>query len=127
MIERSDNTQEHIGVLKVVRKEIEKIREKYGKRADKEREKINNVYVTVKGEKCHTVEEINEWYRCAYITCSQADKYIAKLEEKQEKAGLKDYLTKSEHVCKILDNYLYNLSCEIMEETCKEKKEGEDK
>ena len=41
--------QEQIEALEVVKKEIIKINEKYRKKAEKERAKVNNVYVTVKG------------------------------------------------------------------------------
>ena len=104
---------EQTEALLTVRNEIIKINEKYHKKAEKERAKVNNVYVTVRGEKCYTEAEINEWYESDYITCKQADKYIERLEQKKEKAGQKDYYTKSERVVSILNNIIHNFSSEI--------------
>ena len=78
---------EDIKAIDTIVNELRKIREKYEKRAEREREKVSNVYVTVKGEKCYTEDDINAWYQCDYITSSQCDKFIEKLEEKQKKAG----------------------------------------
>ena len=120
-----DNQEEMLESLETVEKEIKKIYEKYRQKAEKERAKVNDVYVTVKGEKCYTEADINAWYEGDYISCSQSDKYIEKLMKKREKAGLKDYLTKSEHVCKYLDGILYNLESEIEDIKYRnEKKEG---
>ena len=63
---------EELEALEAAREEIVKIKVRYQKKAAKEREKIHDVFITVCGEKCHTEAEINEWYACDYITCSQA-------------------------------------------------------
>ena len=103
-----------IEALEIVKEEISKLLGKYKPRAEKEREKLNNVFITVQGEKCYTEEEINDWYRCDYISCSQADKYIEKLEEKKKKAGLiGSNDTKSERICSILNVLSHNLTVEI--------------
>ena len=100
--------------LEITRNEYRKLREKYRKKAIKERQKVEDVYVVVCGEKCHTEEEINDWYATDYITCEQSDKFIEKLNKKKAAAGEKDgLLTKSEAVCKILDNSILNLEMEI--------------
>lgn len=104
---------EQIESLLTIRDELMKIREKYKKRADKERAKVNNVYVTVSGEKCYTEDDINAWYMSDYITLKQCDKYIEKLEQKKEKAGQKDYMTKSERIVSIFDGYLTSIANEI--------------
>lgn len=104
---------EELKALEVAREEIIKIKVRYQKKATKEREKVNNVYVTVRGEKCYTEAEINEWYESDYITCKQADKYIERLEQKKEKAGQKDYFTKSERIYNVLESITNNLSLEI--------------
>lgn len=69
---------EDIKAIDTIVNELRKIREKYEKRAEREREKVSNVYVTVKGEKCYTEDDINAWYQCDYITSSQCDKFIEK-------------------------------------------------
>ena len=80
--------------LQTVRDEYEKIREKYKKKAIKEREKVNDVYVMVCGEKCYTDAEINDWYANDYITCEQSDKYIERLNKKKTIAGHTGMVTK---------------------------------
>lgn len=80
---------EDIKAIDTIVNELRKIREKYEKKAVKEREKVSSVYVTVKGEKCYTEDDINAWYQCDYITSSQCDKFIEKLEEKQKKLDRK--------------------------------------
>ena len=52
----------NLQVLETVKTEYIKLRDKYQKKAIKEREKVNDVYVMVCGEKCYTESEINEWY-----------------------------------------------------------------
>lgn len=109
--------------LQTVRDEYEKIREKYKKKAAKEREKVNDVYVIVCGEKCYTESEINDWYANDYITCEQSDKYIEKLNKKKSAAGQTDMTTKSERVCRILDNTIDSLALEIRDIKIKEEQE----
>ena len=109
--------------LQTVRDEYRKIKDKYQKKAVKEREKVNDVYVLVRGEKCYTESEINDWYASDYITCEQSDKYIEKLNKKKVTAGQTDTLTKSERVCKILDNTIDNLTLEIRDIKIKEEQE----
>ena len=99
--------------LQTVRDEYKKIREKYKKKAEKEREKVNDVYVIVCGEKCYTESEINDWFVNDYISCEQSDKYIEKLNKKKSIAGQTDMTTKSERVCRILDNTIDSLALEI--------------
>lgn len=104
---------EEIEALEKVTKEIEKARDKYKPKAEKERAKINDVYVKVKGEKCYSEDDINGWYAADYITGKECDKYIDKLNEKKEKAGQQNDLTNSERVIKIFTNIVNNLYEEI--------------
>lgn len=67
--------------------------------------------------------KINDWYASDYITSEQSDKYIEKLNKKKATAGQTDTLTKSERVCKILDNTIDNLTLEIRDIKIKEEKE----
>lgn len=114
---------EELEALEAAREEIVKIKVRYQKKAAKEREKIHDVFITVCGEKCHTEAEINEWYACDYITCSQADKYIEKLEKKQSAAGQEGNLTKSERIYNVLENIAYNLALEIRDIKLKQEQE----
>ena len=45
-----------ITALETIRKEIQKLRDKYQTKAEKEREKVNEIFVTIKGEKCYSNE-----------------------------------------------------------------------
>lgn len=116
-----DNAE--LTALQTVRDEYKKIKDKYLKKAAKERAKVNDVYVMVCGEKCYTDSEINDWYASDYITSEQSDKYIEKLNKKKATAGQTDTLTKSERVCKILDNTIDNLTMEIRDIKIKEEQE----
>ena len=116
-----------LAALQTVINEYKKIKEKYQKKAIKEREKVNDIYVIVCGEKCYTESEINDWYSSDYITCKQSDKYIEKLNKKKEAAGQVDLLTKSERVCKVLENAISNLAYEIHDIEYKQEQEQKKK
>lgn len=110
--------------LEIVRAEFTKINDRYRKKAAKEREKINDVYVMVCGEKCYTESEINDWYAGDYITYEQSDRFIEKLNKKKATAGEKNgNMTESEMICKIIDNSIYNLNQEIHDIKVKQKME----
>lgn len=115
-----------LDALEKVKVEYTKLRDKYRKKAIKEREKVNDVYVMVCGEKCYTESEINDWYASDYITCEQSDKYIERLNKKKEAAGEKqNSMTESEMICKIIDNNISNLNQEIHDIKEKQKREAE--
>lgn len=109
--------------LKTAVKEMEKVRERYKRKAEKERKKIEDVYVTVLGEKCYTEEEIMEWYEGDQISCIQCDRYIERLEKKKEAAGDMSGKTKSEKVCEILNDVICNLNYEIKNILLEEERE----
>ncbi len=116
----------NLQVLETVKTDYIKLRDKYQQKAIKEREKVNDVYVMVCGEKCYTESEINEWYACDYITCEQADKIIKKLNRKKATAGeKKNSMTESEMICNIIDNNISNLNQEIHDIKVKQKREAE--
>lgn len=114
---------EELKALETAKNELIKVRDKYLKKAEKERIKANDVYVIIQGEKCYTESDINAWIEADYISASQADKYIEKLEKKLALAGQINGLTKSERVCKILDNIIMNICTEIKDIKYKEELE----
>lgn len=115
-----------LDALEKVKVEYTKLRDKYQKKAIKEREKVNDVYVMVCGEKCYTESEINEWYACDYITCEQSNKFIEKLNKKKSTAGEKNNsMTESEMICRTIDNSISNLNQEIHDIKVKQKREAE--
>ena len=99
--------------LKQVLKELEKVRERLNKKAEKEKIKLTDVYVSVKGEKIHTEEELQELYECDVINSKQFDNYRDKLDAKREKAGNVENKTVSEVSVEIVSNYIKNLQYEI--------------
>lgn len=109
--------------LKTTVREMEKLRERYRRKAEKERKKLEDVYVTVMGEKCYTEEEIMEWYESDQMSCAQCDRHIARLEKKKEAAGDISGKTKSEKVCEILNDVICNLNYEIKDILLEEEKE----
>lgn len=110
--------------LEIVKNEFLKIKERYNKKAAKEREKINDVYVTVCDEKCYSEQEINEWYACDYITDKQACNFIEKLKKKKAAAGeMNCAMSRSEMICMILDNNILNVSQEIHDIKVRQKAE----
>ncbi len=109
--------------LKTVVKEMEKVRERYKRKAEKERKKIEDVYVKVLGEKCYTEEAIMDFYASDQITCAQCDRYLERLEKKEETAGDTSGKTKSERVCEILSDTIGELNYEIKTILLKEEKE----
>ena len=120
-------TDIQLSALQILKSECEKLKDKYSKKAAKKRDKINDIYVTVCGEKCYTEQEINDWYAGDYITYKQSDKYIKKLNKKRKKAGQKNFLTDSERVYEILDNTLNNICQEIHDIKTAEERENKKK
>lgn len=102
-----------ITALETIRKEIQKLRDKYQTKAEKEREKVNEIFVTIQGEKCYSNDDIFGWYEAGYINSRQYDKYRDKLEAKKNAAGEVDNKTKSEIIVQILSTMSRNLSAEI--------------
>lgn len=101
-----------IDTLGIVIDDIKKLKEKYEKKAEKERAKVNDVYIIIQGEKVYTEEEIMDWYAGDCITSTQADRYEEKLAEKRKKAGENNSQTKSEKVLEVLKTVIVNLEYE---------------
>lgn len=105
-------SKQELEVLNTVSTELLKIIDKYEKKAKKEQEKVNACYVTIKGEKVYTVEEILEYYECDCITSKQCDSYTEKLENKiKAKAG--GTVTTSQRIVNYLKGVDSNVNDEI--------------
>lgn len=112
--------------LQKTREEIGKIYLRYTVKAEKDRDKANDTYVMVEGEKCHTEQDILDWYAADYISSSQCDRYIKALSKKKEaKAGWKNGLTESERICNLLKETLFEYDLRIfdLKKQIKEEKE----
>lgn len=62
-------------------KDMEKLQERYRKKAEKEREKRRKPYITVQGQKVYSQEELFDFWESGYITSSaRFDQYRDKLQ-----------------------------------------------
>lgn len=105
----------NLDALNIAKKELVKLLERYQKKAEKEREKLSDIYVLVCGEKCRSDDDIMELYVADLISCNQADRYSEKLEKKKKQCGEVNGKTKCETVCQIITNFISQLDCEINE------------
>lgn len=84
------NNKQELKALKEIRDNIAKLERKAAIKAVKERDNVENPYITIKGIKCYSEENINELYEGDLFNSSQCDKYIEKLNEKIEASGCKE-------------------------------------
>lgn len=119
---------EEIKALECVVKELTKVQDTYKKKAEKDRAKVKECFITIRGEKCYTEKEINDWIEADYISAAQANHYIEMLEKKQTAAGQVDSKTLSERVVEMLegtlDSYRYEI-CDIKYKADQEEKKQE--
>lgn len=102
--------------LKLVLKEMKKSKERLEKKAEKELKKLDEIYVTVKGEKVYKEKDLWDLFESDVINGNQYDTYRDKLEQKRLNAGESDRKTPSEEAVQILNNIISNLMYEIQEE-----------
>ena len=60
---------------------IEKVIEKYRKKAEKERAKVSQAFVTYKGEKYYSESELMDAYSCDVISSDAYDRLLEKLDK----------------------------------------------
>ena len=98
--------------FETIEKEFSNMKNKFEAKAEKEREKAEKCFVTIKGVKCYSEADIMDMYGCDIITCSQCDRYIEKLDSK---IASKSNTTLSERVCQVMSLYLEDIQREIIE------------
>ena len=96
----------------MIEKEFINMKNKFEAKAEKEREKADKCFVTIKGVKCYSEADIMDMYGCDIITSSQCDRYIEKLDSK---IASKSNITLSERVCQVMNLYLEDIQREIFE------------
>ena len=106
------NESHELKALEEVQKSISKLREAAIKKADKEKEKDAAQFITIKGEKVYTEDDIFDFYAGDQITQDQSDRYAEKLEEKKSR-DRKNGKTLHEVVSNIYLSYLSNIAEEI--------------
>ena len=99
---------------------VDKVIEKYKKKADKERAKIKQAYVTYKGEKYYTDSELMDAYSCDVFSASTYDRLLDKLYNAKDGVS-GDEMTESEILVFELTKHRNNLLHEIAVD--KQKKE----
>ena len=91
---------------------VDKVIEKYKKKADKERAKIKQAYVTYKGEKYYTDSELMDAYSCDVFSASTYDRLLDKLYNAKDGVS-GDEMTESEILVFELTKHRNNLLHEI--------------
>lgn len=105
-------TKTEIKANELVAEAIEKIIEKYQKKADKEREKVKKAYVTYKGEKYCSESELMDAYSCDVFSESTYDRLLDKLNKAKDGVSGNE-MTESEILVFELSKHRNNLLHEI--------------
>lgn len=117
-----DSTQ--ILARELISDQIEKLIEKYQKKAEKEKAKKKNAYVTYQGEKYYSESELQEAYACDVFTSSVYDRLVDRLN--RARGNIEEYeLTPSEVLVIELSGIKNNLQFEIRIDAEEKKRKSE--
>lgn len=116
-------TEIEIKVNELIVESIDKLIEKYQKKADKERAKVNQAYVTYKGEKYYSLTELMDAYSCDAFSSATYDGLIEKLEKKT--GDVPDAMTDSEQIVYLLNKHKSNLLLEVSHERLIKQRQAE--
>ena len=105
-------TKSEIKVNELIAQAIDKIIEKYQKKADKEKEKARQSYITYKGEKYYTERDIMEAYACDGFSSTTCDRLLERL-NKAKNGISENEMTESEIIVFELAQHKNNLLHEI--------------
>lgn len=105
-------TKSEIKANELIAEAIDKIIEKYQKKADKEREKIKRASVTYKGETYYSESELMDAYSCDVFTDSIYDRLLDKLDKARNGISGSE-MTESEIMVFELSKHRNNLLHEI--------------
>lgn len=105
-------TKSEIKANELIAEAINKIIEKYQKKADKERSKIKQAFVTYKGEKYYSESELMEAYSCDVFNDSTFDRLLDKLDKAKDGISGNE-MTESEIMVFELSKHRNNLLHEI--------------
>lgn len=105
-------TKSEIKANELIAEAIDKIIEKYQKKADKERAKVKQAFVTYKGEKYYSESDLMDAYSCDVFTDTTYDRLLDKLNK--AKNGISgNEMTESEIMVFELSKHKNNLLHEI--------------
>lgn len=113
-----------IQARKLIIEQIEKMLEKYRKKADKEIEKRDNAYVIYQGEKYYTDIDLQDAYGCDAFSSSTYDKLLDKLNKARGKLDQNEF-TPTEMLIYELDKINTNLKLEIAQSNIEQKRKAE--
>lgn len=117
-------TKAEIKANELIIEAIEKLIEKYQKKAVKERSKVEQASVTYKGEKYCSESELMEAYACDVFSSSVYDRLVAKLDK--AKAGIsKNEMTESELIVFSLNQHKNNLLTELAHDKLAKERQAE--
>lgn len=120
-------TTDEIKTNEIIAEAIDKLIEKYQKKADKERAKLKSVYITYKGERYYTESELQDAYACDVFTMATYDRLLDKLNNAKGNIDNNEY-TESEKLVINLKSHKSNLLYEIAQDRqLKEKQASTDK
>lgn len=105
-------TKTEVTVSEMIIEAIDKLIEKYQKKAEKERAKVKQAYVTYKGEKYYSEAELMDAYGSDCMSSSTYDRLADKL-EKAKLGTHGDEMTESEMIVHDLQIRKNNLATEI--------------
>lgn len=104
-----------IKASKIILKAIEKEKEKYVKKAEKERRKANSGIITYKGDVYATEADILDAYACDIFSSSTCDRLIERL-NKAKGLSSSDDMTESELIIFELDKYISNIRNDLLQD-----------
>ena len=108
-------TTDEIKTNEIIAEAIDRLIEKYQKKADKERAKVESAYITYKGEKYYSEKELEDAYVCDIFTSSTYDRLLEKLNNARGQID-KDAYTESEMLVVNLKQHKANLLYEIAQD-----------
>ena len=108
-------TTDEIKTNEIIAEAIDKLIEKYQKKADKERAKVESAYITYKGEKYYSEKDLEDAYVCDIFTSSTYDRLLERLNNARGQIDSNAY-TESEKIVINLEHHKSNLLYEIAQD-----------
>lgn len=102
-----------IKVNELLKEAVDKLIEKYQKKVAKEKEKIKQAYITYKGDKYYTKNDILEAYGCDCFSESTCDRLLERL-DRALCGTLDDSMSENELIIIELNKYKSNLLNDII-------------
>lgn len=115
-------TATEIEAYNIIIENLKKIQYKYVVKGNKEREKIQQPYVTYKGDKYYSENDLMEAYACDMMSSSIYDKLLLKLSDKLDDNRA---YTHSEMISIEINKFIVNLSRDLQADELQKKHQNE--